>query len=175
MSEPKLDLDPVALHEAGHVLACLELGVPFQYVTLRPRTPGAGGLVRFTKSIDRVPPLDLVRVLAAGPIAELWLLDADPAEADGAFCSDLDVLLEVIDVEFGRGKRAKVHQQVAGEVHAMFQERVHELLTLAIRLERDRTLNPAEVDETCARALAVASEVPMPGLHKRRGAVPKKR
>ena len=163
MLEPEVALDPVALHEAGHVLACVQWNVPFQYVTLRPRTQGADGLVRFTTTIDRVPTMDLVRVLAAGPMAELWVLDTDPSEADGAFCSDLDVLLEAVESDFGRGKRAaQARRRAAEDVHGMLQDRFHELLTLAIRLERDRTLKPAQVEETCERARSAAPQVPTP-------------
>lgn len=62
-----MDVERVAYHEAGHVVVCILLDIPFKYVTIVP-TGDSGGHVRMLDS--KVNMKECLALLCSGSVAE---------------------------------------------------------------------------------------------------------
>lgn len=74
--------ETTAWHEAGHAVARAVLGLPFRYVTIRPRSPGTLGNIAARPA--RRPGWALAVAAAAGPWAELRYLADESGDEDEA-------------------------------------------------------------------------------------------
>ncbi|MDM8519877.1 hypothetical protein QUF64_07500 [Anaerolineales bacterium HSG6] len=61
--------EEVAYHEAGHAVIAHYLGIAIDYATIEPNK-NIVGQVRYTISLDKLPPSQQVMITLAGPIAE---------------------------------------------------------------------------------------------------------
>jgi hypothetical protein len=140
-----------AAHEAGHVLACIEYKVPFRYATLRPRDARSEAHVVLGSS-SRCPAEDLMRVLVAGPVAESWLVDAQPGiDHEYAFCDDLDGLID-LSKQFGRGARGRDARSLAiDDAVSLMEARSFHLFAIADELFKRKTLSATAVRELIDR------------------------
>lgn len=69
--DPRIPVRLRSLHEAGHVVAQMALGLtPFDYVTLRPDDADLGGLVVQRRDCTGFGPFDTATIAFAGPMAQ---------------------------------------------------------------------------------------------------------
>lgn len=149
------DMFNTAIHESGHVVAHVALGVPFRYVTLRPRTPGTAGLVYIQpdhNSVNQGDDSDIITFLA-GAFAEArhaWTKKSGTGD------------LRQLELDYYRAETSSSDYQSTpipldgsleahwNATHDLVERRWPEILRVAERLTRDKTLASGDVRSLCA-------------------------
>ncbi len=138
-------MNPTALHEAAHAVACLELGRPFAKVSIEPRQESAGrveasqpiSLDAWLRRASTAQKRDEIAILLAGQVARRacglgWNADHP----------DLRAALRIAD-DMPDPDRALLSCYAWSE--ALLNRRASDVLRLARALEARGTLTAAEV------------------------------
>lgn len=143
-----------AVHESGHALVGLHLGVPVLHVTIEPRAGEYAGCCFFTHTLSDEPADVDVAVSAAGALARRVLLGdsqfadleqhidcgGEPGEPDSQYIHNR--LAEIPE-----GRRQAFWLACVGRAESILIARLNQLEALAGHLAERRTLGGTEIED----------------------------